>query len=414
MRQAALALLGAALTAGTCWAAGTWLLQLLRLDGFLRRQEHPPLAFLMGASALHLFYFTALVLHVAYGPVIVAPLVLALGWIVWSKPWRVRRPVLTTSGRLLKLLAGSIAAGFLGIYFIYAWAPEHSPDGAAYHLGMIARELRAHGMETITTSLYAMLGQGVELVYLPAFFLGKHSAAALVHLCFGASLAWLLYAFGSRLGKPWAGAVAAILTFTSPVFGLDTSIAYIDAATAAIVFAAFYWLHLWDQEREVDPNASRLLIAAGLMAGYAFAAKFTAFTIGVYALGFVAWRARRVKPVAILAACGLIMAAPWVARNWLIYENPMAPLGTAIFRNPFTHVLFEQEYSKFLRSYGVMDKWTLPWEVTLRGSLTQGIIGPVFLLLPLGLLALRFRAGRQLWIAAVLVAATYPCPFSPC
>lgn len=408
MRQAVLALLGAVLTAGSCWAAGAWILQWLRLDGMLRRQEHTPLAFLMGASAVHLYYFAALALHLAYGPVIVAPLLTTLGWSAWAKPWRAERPVLTSSGRVLKRLTGSIAAIFLTIYFIYAWAPEHSPDGAAYHLGMIARQLRVHGMEKITTNLYAMLGQGVELIFLPAFFLGKHSAAALVHLCFGASLAWLLYAFGRRLGKPWAGATAAILTFASPVFGLDTSIAYIDAGTAAIVFATFYWLQIWDREREVGSKADRLLIAAGLMAGYAFAAKFTAFPIGVYSLGFVAWRARRLKPLVIVAGSGLLIAGPWVARNWLVYENPMAPLGTAIFRNPFTHVLFEQEYSRFLRAYGVMDKWTLPWEVTLRGSLTQGIIGPVFLLLPLGLLALRSRAGRQLWIAAVLVVATYP------
>jgi hypothetical protein len=101
------------------------------------------------------------------------------------------------------------------------------------------------------------------------------------------------------------------------------------------------------------------------------------------------------------------MAGPWVIRNWLFYDNPMAPLGTAIFRNAYTHVIFEQQYSKFLSAYGVTDRTQLPLEVTLRGGFTQGILGPVFLLLPLGLLALRKRLGRQLWLAALLIGCTY-------
>ena len=176
-------------------------------------------------------------------------------------------------------------------------------------------------------------GQGVELIFLPAFLIGRHSAAALTHLLFGSMLAWSMYCFGLRLGRAWTGAAAALLTFLSPVFGIDTSIAYIDAGTAAIVFATFYWLQIWDSEREIDHQAWRLLVPAGLMAGYAFAAKFTAFPIGLYALGFVAWRGRHWRPVVFVAACGLLMAGPWVARNWIVYQNPMAPLGTAIFRN---------------------------------------------------------------------------------
>ena len=407
MRQAALALVGALFTGAGCYAVGALLLRWWRLEPFVRQPERVPLGFLLGASVLHLWMFAAVAVQAAYWPVIVAPMLAAIGAAWKMGAWRVQGLNLTAASRRLRWFAGSIAGVFAAVYFVYAWAPEHSPDGSAYHLGLIARYLRVHGMERITTNLYAMLGQGIELIFLPAFLIGRHSAAALVHLLYGASLAWLLFCFGRRLGNAWIGAAAALLTFLSPVFGLDTSIAYIDAGTAAIVFATFYWLHIWDGERGVDAQAWRLLIPVGLMAGYAFAAKFTAFTIGLYALGFVTWRTRRLRPVALVAACGLLMAGPWVARNWIVYENPTAPLGTAIFRNPYTHVIFEQEYSKFLRSYNIGDRTQLPLEATVRGEHTQGIIGPVFLLLPLGLLALRRRTGRQLWIAALLVSSTY-------
>ena len=45
-------------------------------------------------------------------------------------------------------------------------------------------------------------------------------------------------------------------------------------------------------------------------------------------------------------------------------------------------------------------------EATVRGSL-GGVLGPVFLLAPLGLLALRKPLGRQLWLAALVFGANY-------
>jgi hypothetical protein len=407
MKQALAALLGAGLTAGACCALGLLLLDRLRLTFLLRRPERIPLSFALGAAALHGIVFVLLALRIAYWPLLVLALAVPIFEASRRKLWN--QPGFELGGipPSLRIAAGLCGAAFLGVYFIYAWAPEHSPDGSAYHLGLIARQLRAHGFEKITTNFYAMLGQGIELVYLPAFAIGRHSAAALTHLAFAVSLALSIFTFGRRLGKPWVGAAAALLTFLSPVFGIAASIAYIDAATAAVVFAAFYWLEIWDQERSVSDDAWRLLIPVGLLCGYAYAAKYTAFTIGLYALGFVAWRARRWKSVALVAACAALMAGPWVARNWLLYDNPVAPLGNWLFRNPYTQVMFERDYTQYLRTYQVEDKSTLPLEVTVRGEKTQGLIGPIFLLLPLGLFALRRRTGRHIWMAALFVSSTY-------
>ncbi len=407
MKQAIAALFGAGFTIAGCYAAGLLLMDRLRLNSMLRRPERLPLAFTLGAAVLHLIVFASLALQIAYWPVLVAVLLVPIVLATRAGLWRPQGFELGGIAQPLKLVSGGAGALFCATYFIYAWAPEHSPDGSTYHLGLVARELRAHGFEKITTTLYAMLGQGVELIFLPAFAIGRHSAAALVHLAFAVSLALSIFAFGRRLGKPWVGATAALLTFLSPVFGIAASVAYIDAATAAIVFAAFYWLEIWDQERSVTDEAWRLLIPVGLLAGYAYAAKYTAFTIGIYALGFVVWRARRWKSVALVAACAALMAGPWIARNWMLYENPAAPLGNWLFRNPYIHVMFEKDYSQYLRTYQVKDKSTIPLDVTIGGEKTQGLIGPLFLLLPLGLFALRRQTGRHVWVAGLLVFSPY-------
>lgn len=398
MRSAA-AIFGCFCTIISCYAIGTLLFDFLRLSAFLRRQERYPLAFLLGASALHLWMFLLLALQLVYWPLILLPLA---GVVVWA--WQTRtelRPFPPVS-LLLWLVAGIPAAAFFAVYLVHAWAPEHSSDGSEYHLGILAREFRHHGFERITTSFYAMLGQGVELVFAPAFLIGGHSAAALTHLAFGVALGLAIFNFGRRMKKPWVGAAAGLLTFLSPVFGLNASEAYVDAGTAAIVFAAFYWLEIWDKERDL-----RLLIPAGLMAGYAVAAKYTAFPIAIYAAGFVLLRSRKLKPVLMTAAFATLMGGPWIARNWIVYQNPLAPMGTAIFRNPYTHVIFEEQSREYFGRMDIENLWTLPWEVTVQGKKTASLIGPAFLLLPIGLLALRSRTGRHLWMATALVTMTY-------
>jgi hypothetical protein len=113
------------------------------------------------------------------------------------------------------------------------------------------------------------------------------------------------------------------------------------------------------------------------------------------------------RPVLLVAGCAALMAAPWIARSWILYENPAAPFANRIFRNPYVHVMFEKEYTAYFRHNGVEDLRTLPLEVTVRGGKTAGLIGPVFLLLPLALVALRYPAGRRLLAAGALVFATY-------
>ncbi len=399
MLAAALApLLGAAFTVAACYATGVLVIQ--RLGVSLRRAEKFPLAFVLGAACLHLAMFGVLALKIAYKPVL---FVLLAGLIVAAALSRQARPDPWPSVPwTLKIGFGLIFAVFTAVYFVLAWAPETSPDGSRYHLELVARYLREHGFVRITTNMYAGLGQGVEMLFVPAFAFGRNSAAALVHLAFAIALALAMFAYGRRIGKPWVGAAGALLTYLSPIVGKTAPIAYVDAGVAAIAFAVFYWLEIWDEERN-----ARLLIPIGLLAGYGYAAKYTAFVMVLYALGFVAWRSKKLRPLLVVGSCAAVMIAPWAIKDWIYLHNPVAPFGNQIFRNPNFPVLTEQRWTETLRRYTVANKWTLPIEVTVRGGRTQGIVGPAFLAVPLVLLALRYRAGRRLLWPGLLLLATY-------
>jgi hypothetical protein len=396
------ALFGAAFTVSACYATGALLLARLRVT--LKPAEKLPLTFLLGAACLHLSVFLLLALHVAYKPVLFVLLAGLIGAAIWRNksrthfatgywfgvPWTVR------------ILFGLIFAAFTVVYFANGWAPEVSADGSGYHLGVVSRYVRSHGLDRITTSMYASLSEGVEMIFVPAFAFGRHSAAALVHLAFAVALALAIFAYGRRAGNAWAGGAAALLTYLSPVVGKDASSAYIDLGVAAIAFAVFYWIEIWDTNR--DPG---LLIPIGLLAGYTYATKYTAAVMVLYALGFVAWRSRKIRPLLVVGACAAVMMAPWMIKDWIFVQNPVAPFASDIFRNPYLHVMSIQTWAEYLRNYGVENKWRLPIEVALDGGRTQGIVGPVFLAAPLALLALRFKAGRRLLVPGVLLLATY-------
>ena len=107
-----------------------------------------------------------------------------------------------------------------------------------------------------------------------------------------------------------------------------------------------------------------MLVPVGLLAGYAYATKYTAFVMVLFAVGFVMWRARKIRPVATVVLFSSLMIAPWMLKDWIVVQNPIAPFGNAIFRNPYFYPASEKSYADFLRSYEVTDKRTLPLEVT--------------------------------------------------
>lgn len=400
MLQSVSALMGAGLTVAACYAAGAMLIDRLGLT--LRRYERLPLAFTLGAACLHLAVFLILTLQIAYWPVFVALLVSLIASAVATGSWQLRGEAGEALSQNLKRICIVLFGAFSLVYFFHAWAPEVSPDGSSYHLGYVNAYTRAHGFERVTTDMYGVLSQGMEMLYMPAFSIGQHSAAALVHLAFTAAMALLMFAFGRRLGKPWAGAAAAFLAYASPVVGIDGSSAYNDLAVAAVAFSAFYWLELWDEHRV--PAA---LIPVGLLAGFCYAIKYTAFLMALFALGFVAIRARRLKPIATIVLFSTLMVAPWMLKNWIVVQNPIAPFGNTIFRNHYFHPIAEMDYSAAMRDYGVTDKRGLPLDVIVRGGKTQGLLGLTFLLAPIALLALRFPVGRRLLTAGLLMGLPF-------
>ena len=395
-------LFGFGFTAAACVAAGRLLFGLLGVR--LRRGERLVLAFVAGAACVSLLVFALAAMQLARAGVFLASggvLIAAAALRALREPAAKPLPPLP---RVWQWLFAAVYGVFAVYYFVHAMAPEASPDGTAYHLGLVNLYFLHGGLVRLETTLYAYLSQGMEMLYLLAFALGRHSAAALVHGAFLAALPLAMLAYGRRFGMPAAGACAGLLIFAAPIAGVDGTSAYVDVALACTLFAAFYLLRLWEEE-----GGYGLLVLAGLCAGFAYGLKYTAALAVPYIAGSVVWRERHdwrkaARSAALAGGAGALVMAPWLMRNWLWTGNPFSPFLNRLFPNPYVQIAFEDWLVEFNRHLpGVASRWEVPWQVTVRGGL-DGMLGPVFLLAPLALWSLRQPAGgRFLGAAAVFL-----------
>lgn len=398
--------LGIAFAAGftylVCLYLGRALLHALELR--MTVSEARFLGFLLGSALLSTLVFVLAALGFAY-PLIFLSIGLAIPVLARRQKFAEdSAPNLPASWRWTFAAVYSL---FAVLYLVNAASPECSPDGTAYHIGIVARYLREHRLLPITTDMLAALSQGVEMLFLFGFAFGRHSAAAMVHLLFLLALPWGILAFGRRFLTPAAGASAALLVFASPVAGRTGTSAYVDVALAAILFGMVYLLELW-----IASGDRRLLIPAGILAGFAFAAKYTAGLAVPLAIGLVVvYSFRRGKPATrpalTIAACGLALMLPWMCRNVFVYGNPVAPFANRWFPNPYFYVESEEIFSNAMRHFNGVTLPEIPMEAAVHGKRLQGFLGPVFLLSPLALIAAGNPVVRRLLLATLVFGLAY-------
>ncbi|MBI3209959.1 MAG: hypothetical protein HYZ37_13820 [Candidatus Solibacter usitatus] len=311
-------------------------------------------------------------------------------------PRQVWRPGPTRPERILELSSTFLLLLLFGYYAWHALAPETQSDALHYHLALGAQAATTGGFPK-PISFFTLIPQGTEALFAFAYAIGGESAAKLLHLVFLILTIPLFHRIAQQLNlAPWSTAAASLLYTASPVVAVSATCAYNDAALVLFTLAVFSLLLT---------NTTNYF-AAGLCAGFCYAIKFTGGWVALLALLFTVIR-RGTKPALQLAAGAAIVAGPWLLRNVLLTGNPFAPLMNSVFPNAYFHLSSENVLGNYLRTYDVRNLWSIPMELTTRGGVLQGLLGPVWLAAPLALLALRKREGRILLAAAALAAAPW-------
>ena len=190
-------LLSALFTVATAESLGLLLLQSLRVQ--FTRQEQYLYGFVCGSGLLSFLVFFVAAAHLVWPATFVLMGVLAIAACILRKAYVPPSEQFEPLPRVYLLLFCAAMLTYASLYFLNALAPEASADGSAYHLGFVQRYIDQHGFGHIVTSMYANLPLGVEMLFLFAFSLGRHSAAALVHFAFLLALPLMMPDFRTAL-----------------------------------------------------------------------------------------------------------------------------------------------------------------------------------------------------------------------
>ena len=370
-------LTGAAITISAALALG-------RLP-LLGKPRHWTFALACGAPLLSLCVFALLLTGNASTNALIAVATLSCVLFAW-RPKRERLPV-GWGANALPLLP--LVAYFV-LYLVHALAPEIQPDGVTYHLGLVAEWLRT-GRFAARLGFYETLPLGLETLFAPAVAIGGYSAGKLVHFTFLCATVPLMLRVGRGLGLSVEASLwAAALYVMAPVVGVAGTSTYTDAALVFFGLATFALV-----QEEADG-------CAGLAAGFCYAIKLTGLLAVPAGIGWLLWR-RRWRGAALFSAGAMVSVLPWMLRTFLLTGNPFAPLGNRLVPNAVFHAVSEEGLAHYLANYGGVGWMDIPWAITVDGAALQGLIGPVFLLAPLALLAWRKPAGRVVLGVALLL-----------
>jgi hypothetical protein len=361
-------------------------------------QAPPEIALALGAAIESLLVFVILLCGAGAWPAFLALGAVPLAWLAWRLRSALKGPHPLSKGVDWRaLLPAAIFLPYGVWYLVNALAPETSPDGLTYHLGLPAEYVRIGGFPDRIT-FFDLVPQGMEMLFTMAFAFGRHSAAKLVEFTLFVATPPLIFRVAKRLGLGRAGAyLAAGAYFFAPVAGLTGSSSYNDAALVFFALACFWLLLAW---RDTGKNA--YLFAAGFTAGFCYAIKMPGGAVAFAAALFVIAQ-RRWRGLPLLAIGAALAIAPWMGRAAILTGNPLAPLGNRIFPNPFFHIATENDLAANLASLHSVKWWDVPWELAF-GDRFSGTFGPLLFLLPLSLLAWRSRAGRICLVAAFILA----------
>ena len=329
MRSVIYALFGASFTVVTAWALGALILRKLSLS--LDAFEERLFAFIAGSACL-----STIVL--ALGSVRLARknVFLLLGLVVILAALRPaarhqRAEPFPPLPRTWSWLFTVVFVVLTAVYLVWALAPHMIPDAPTHRLSLMDQ---AHGF--IRNSAPANWSQGFEWLSLFAFALGRRQAVAAVGLSLLVSLALLLVSYGRRLGHAQLGIGAAILTYAGYLATHHDLTAWSSSGNAVVLFALLYVLHLWEQQ-----GSRALLILAGILAGFSYAANYTAIGALPAALAFIAWTVRR-KRLPVLPAGqaffvpALVFTLPWMMKDALLgFQSGIAGAGWLMPVLPF-------------------------------------------------------------------------------
>lgn len=285
-----------------------------------------------GLAAGHLLYAIVLRIIIIGVPVLRRRRVVALARFLMTRFSLRQTP-------LIDLILITTICTLAGSSLLYALAPPVTYDALQYHLSTPQVYLQAHALVDIPYNLTSHYPPYLGIVYFISSIFGSECAPQLLSWYTGFLTAVLIYGFARRFGLTRrVGLLAGVVFLSVPYIFILSSQVWVDLGVSLAVCCSLVLLLEW-----VEQQQSRLVALAGILAGFALGAKYSA-VVDLLALEVVlivllvsgpqrGWR-NRGRILVIFNICTLSVCAPHLAWNELRTDNPVFPMLSGLFSQP--------------------------------------------------------------------------------
>lgn len=391
--------------AAAATVTGGWAVRRIANGSALTALESDLAGFCLGAFAISLSVWA--LGTVTYTPVSIWAL--AVAWpalaLAAAKPW-LGQPRSVEGNRIAWL----VFAGFIVLTLLAGLAPPADYDGLNYHLLLPRRDLEFGRIAPLANDrVFDAFPALAEMLYRFALATTGAPAAQLVHGVFGIAAAFGAAALVQRLGgSATAGLVAATLFLAIRIVVWEAGTTHNELALAAYFMLALLVYLAWRDEGGIG-----LMIVAGLAIGAACNVKYHGLVLAAAFLPLmvhdVIRRRRRVAELAAGVGIAVLVFLPLLARNWISFGNPLAPMLANWFpdSDPSARIDFRplemplvDSLVGFLRS---------PWDIFIHGNVLYDghVFGAPYLLVLVPLALIGWRELRHRWTVAALFAFYY-------
>ncbi len=360
-------------------------------------------------SALGIFCLNGLWMGLGLNGLWFKPLVLVLGmvlafWALLDFWWEgLRVSFETPQGLYLSITL--LALAFVGLNVLQVMLPETYFDALVYHLSALQFWSFHHGIVDIPGNLYDHFPFGAELYLWNGFYLGGSQAAKFLNLYVFVLTALAAGAWVSEKGAVAAGGLTTASILFLPLLSTTTW------ATQNDVFVAFFLLlFVYALTRSLENQKAQWFVAAGLMGGVAWGAKYTAL-LGLAAAMIVwalltppGWLRVNLGRWTLMKILILLLLMPWLIKNYVFTGNPLYPYlshwlgGQALPQDNLNALMLDHD------APWVMNHSVWEWLVrVLTGNLDKTIAPLLLAFVPYLFLTGHWKeAVRYLWCAGLL------------
>ena len=342
-----------------------------------------------------------------------------LGWLAWRR-WRPLSALTThltalwsAASRTPALSGATLAGALLVLSGLVASTPPTTRDELAYHL-VLPRQWAAEGdWSTPVDNPHHAFPANAELMWAYAEATGGPRCPRFVTWV-SALLTTLVLAewMRGRGTRRWARGASLVFLLVTPVAAIAAASCYVEWPMALALIVG--WLVVREPVVRDAGGAGLAVVACGW--GAASGMKYTGLALAAVLALDLASDSRlrgslRVARAAAVVALGLaLLAAPWYARNALLHDDPIYPLGDLISASSSDTV------ARTVVDYAGLTGWwrAAPW--AYHATLDTTADHRLHLLWPLlhmVAIAWGWRRRRELPWLAVVVSTALLLPFTP-